>query len=162
MGLRLPLVLDTTVLSNFSHARRPDVVHHVSRGHALTTPSVMAELRAGVEHHGVPECDWSWVTVVPLTPEEEQRADEWALALDPGEREALAVVLSRGGTLCSDDLAARRMATHMGVPVCGTIGLLVQAVKERMIDIATADEMLRLMRARGYRSPVDSLQEALR
>ncbi len=162
MGLRLPLVLDTTVLSNFSHARRPDVVRHVSRGHALTTPTVMAELRAGVEHYGVPECDWSWLTVVALTSEEQQKANEWALALDPGESEALAVALHRGGTFCSDDLAARRMATHLGVPVCGTIGVLIRAVREGVLDLPIADGILRLMRTRGYRAPIDSLQDVLK
>ena len=162
MGLRLPLVLDTTVLSNFSHARRPDVVRHVSRSHALTTPTVMAELRAGVEHYGVPQCDWSWLTVVVLTPEEHQQAGEWTLALDPGEREALAVALYREGTLCSDDLAARRMATYLGVPVCGTIGVLIQAVREGALDLSVADGILRLMRTRGYRAPIDSLRHVLK
>ena len=56
MAQSLPLVLDTTVLSNFSHTQRPDVVRRLSRGRALVPPTVMAELQAGVAYHGVPEC----------------------------------------------------------------------------------------------------------
>ena len=162
MALPLPLVLDTTVLSNFSHARRPDVVRHLSRGRALVPPTVMAELQAGVAYHDVPECDWSWLTVVVLTHIEEERALEWALALDPGEREALAVALHRGGTFCSDDMAARRVAAHLGIPLCGTVGLLIRAVKKDILSVQEADKMLRIVRARGYRTPVRSLRDVIR
>ena len=37
-------LLDTTLLSNFAHSRRPDLLHRIL-GLAATTPQVMAELR---------------------------------------------------------------------------------------------------------------------
>ena len=93
---------------------------------------------------------------------EEEWASEWTLALDPGEREALAVTLHRGGTFCSDDMAARRVAAHLGIPLCGTVGLLIRAVKEGILFIQEADEMLHIMRSRGYRAPIRSLRDVIR
>lgn len=61
-------------------------------------------------------------------------------ALDAGEAASLAAAIERGGTLATDDLAARRLATDHGVPVTGSVGWLVLGVERDAGGTATANE----------------------
>lgn len=65
-------VLDSTVLSNFAHVQRPELVHVILGSAAITTPNVMAELRMGEMLGLVPRCEWRWLMVVKPVPEEEK------------------------------------------------------------------------------------------
>lgn len=54
--------------------------------------------------------------------------------LGPGESEAIGLALEIGHcTLILDDLAARRTAQSLRIPVLGTVGLLVQARQRNLI-----------------------------
>jgi predicted nucleic acid-binding protein len=58
-----------------------------------------------------------------------------ALALDPGEREAIALAVQLSAdVIVLDDLAARRAARQLGLNVTGSAGLLVQAHRRGLID----------------------------
>jgi len=82
--------------------------------------------------------------------------------LDPGETKALRGAAERDGTIATDDLAARRLAAELDVPVTGSIGLLVLGIKRKHIDSETADEWLETWRnERGYYAPVQSVTELL-
>lgn len=50
-------------------------------------------------------------------------------------------------------MAARRLATERGVPLTGTLGILIALVRHETLALAQANAMLR----RRYRSPVDRL-----
>jgi predicted nucleic acid-binding protein len=151
-------LLDTTLLSNFAHARRPDLLLSVL-GLAATTPQVMAELRKGEALGFVPTCDWSWLPVWVSTEAEARTATAWARQLDPGEAECLAVAQGRGCRFLSDDLAARRLAESLGLVVSGTLGVLLKAVEIGVLGVGPADDLLHVMIGRGYRAPVRSLRE---
>jgi hypothetical protein len=69
--------------------------------------------------------------------------------LGPGEREAIAIALSRDTNLLCDDLAARRVAAHLGVSTIGTLAVLVQARSTGELP-ELAPVLLRLM-ANGFR-----------
>lgn len=155
------VVIDTTVLSNFAHARRSDLLQASLGAAACTTPRVMGELHAGEERYLVPVCNWRWLTILELTPGEAKAACELRLQLGAGEADCLAVALSRGAVFASDDFAARRMALQRGVKVSGTIGVLLRLVQTGKIGLTDADELLRTFVAHGYRSPVSSLHELL-
>ena len=82
--------------------------------------------------------------------------------LDPGETKALRGAAERDGTIATDDLAARRLAAELDVPVTGSIGLLVLGIKREHIDSETADKWLEVWRdERGYYAPVESVTELL-
>jgi predicted nucleic acid-binding protein len=82
--------------------------------------------------------------------------------LDAGEAESILGVLAHGGTVATDDLAARRVAESRDIPVTGSIGLLVLGVERERIDSKTADEWLDGWRKhRGYYAPVESVKELL-
>lgn len=61
--------------------------------------------------------------------------------------------------LLSDDFAARRLALKLGIPVSGTLGVLLQLVHNHHITMQEADALLARMIGKGYRSPVTSLTE---
>jgi predicted nucleic acid-binding protein len=82
--------------------------------------------------------------------------------LDAGEAESILGVLAHGGTVATDDSAARRVAESREIPVTGSIGLLVRGIERERIDSKTADEWLDAWRKhRGYYAPVESVNELL-
>lgn len=46
-------------------------------------------------------------------------------AVDPGEREAIALALATGATVVLDDRGGRRRARRLGVTITGTLGVLL-------------------------------------
>ena len=154
-------LLDTTLLSNFTHAGRPDLLRLVLGETAVTTPTVLAELRRGEATGFVPVADWAWLPVVTLSPAEEALAAGYLAIVDAGEAECVAVVVERNGRILSDDLAARRLAQALGVPFSGTIGVLLRLIHHHDVTVAAADELLAQMRLAGYRAPAASLRQFL-
>lgn len=152
-------ILDTTVLSNFAHIRRPDLLQLLFNNDAITTAIVLGELKAGVILGWVPRCDWSWLQVTPLTSDEQTLAAGYTTKLDLGEAECLAIVQRRAWILASDDFAARRLAQHDGVAVSGTLGVLRKLVAMQLLTLDDADSYLAIMIGRGYRAPVRSIRE---
>jgi len=150
-------ILDTTLLSNFAHIRRPDLLQAVFGPNVSTTAVVMVELKSGVKAGWVPRCDWSWLPVVPPTEEEQYLAEQYSRVLDPGEAVCLAIAKLRGWVFASDDLAARRLAQREEIAISGTIGVLQKLVATRLLTLEEADAYLAIMVGRGYRSPVRTL-----
>jgi predicted nucleic acid-binding protein len=79
--------------------------------------------------------------------------------LDVGEAACLALARNRGYAFLTDDRVARREARRWGVPLSGTIGVLMSLLDEGHVSRQQADAALQQMIALGYRSPVCSLDE---
>ena len=139
------VVLDTTVFSNFARVERPDLLRHLFAHLALTAPTVRHELQTGEAGGYIPACDWRWVETAVLTAEEEQLATTHLHVVDPGEAECLALAEMRDATLLSDDFAARRLTLKLGIPISGTLGVLLQLVHNRHITMREADDLLARM-----------------
>jgi predicted nucleic acid-binding protein len=152
-------LLDTTVLSNFAHVRRPDIPRTVLGAGVAITSIIVAELRAGEQAGLVPECDWTWLTVLTPTAVELATAADLQRQLDPGEAECLAVAIHRGYRFLSDDFAARRIAEAKRLVVSGTIGILLKGSATGALSLPVADRLLAEMITHGYRAPVRSLRE---
>jgi predicted nucleic acid-binding protein len=89
------------------------------------------------------ESGWGTRVAVPNVPVVLQ---EWGLGA--GETSVLAVALARGGcTAILDDAASRRCARTLGVPVIGTLGVVVRAKHHG--QIASAALVMRALRAAG-------------
>jgi predicted nucleic acid-binding protein len=72
--------------------------------------------------------------------------------LDRGESEVLVLAQEIRGTAAIDERRGRKLATTLGVPQTGTVGILVLAKRRRMIPAITP--LLDQLRARGiYLSP---------
>jgi len=152
------VLLDTTVLSNFAHIERLDLLR-LALPDAMTTPHVVAEFRRGLASGHLPTCDCGWLEVVELTLSEEANLAHVRLVLGDGEASCIAVALERAASLFTDDLDARRYAQRHGICVSGTLGVLSLLVKRGHLTISGADDCLERMIAHGYRSPLRSLAD---
>jgi predicted nucleic acid-binding protein len=157
-----PALLDNTVLTNFALVGRPDIVLRLWPDIACTTPAVRSEYQAGATAGLTPGETWADLPAVALTEAEATFAAELPPRLGMGERTCLAVAVHRHGLLASDDQDARTVARRYGVPVTGTLGILVLGIRHGHLARDEADALLKEMIAAGYRSPVTNLDELFR
>lgn len=164
------ILLDTTVLSNFAEADLLWLLHDHYAERVATSLEVIEELQRGVsagyhqlqavldsrmanQHNG-------WLTIHTLhTPEEQQLFTDIRLVLGPGEAACLALAISRKCVLASDDLRARRVAVSHNVALTGTLGILLQSVRRRHLQLDQANQYLAAMIQNRYRSPVERLDD---
>lgn len=141
-GLPQPVVLDATVPSNFASTDAIDYLVEVLESPAVT-PAVRDELedgwRSGHGFLGVAvEEIGEGLTVLEPSDEHPELRDR----LDAGEAASIAGAVERGGSVATDDLAARRVADELGLTVTGSVGLLVLGIERGQLDVATADDWL--------------------
>jgi predicted nucleic acid-binding protein len=154
-------LLDNTVLTNFAVVGRPDLVRHLWSSSVCTTESTLAEYQAGCASGLLSPEAWAGLPILTLTREETAFAINLPPKLGAGERTCLSIAFHRQGLLITDDLDARNVAQQYGVPITGTIGILVLCVKRGCVSPDQANALLAEMVASGYRSPVVSLNELL-
>ena len=165
-------IFDTTVLSNFAVVGRTDLLETRYRDLAFTTVAVADELRRGFKAgYGYLESVLrqletinpdGWLRLLdPISPAEYRLRTELDQVLDPGEASCLALAVSRGLTLATDDLAARRLAQERKVPLTGTCGILIALVRQQTLPLAEANAILMTMIQRHYRAPVDRLDDLI-
>jgi predicted nucleic acid-binding protein len=70
----MTVLLDNTVLSNFSIVGRPDLVRMAFVEQVGTTEQALREMQDGVAIGKVPECDWQWLARVTLTPHRQRKS----------------------------------------------------------------------------------------
>ncbi len=99
----------------------------------ITTPAVIAELRAGGS--GAPAYDasrWPWLKVHRPTNIDAVRA--LSLQLDLGEAETLAAALEiLGDLVLMDEKLGRRAAAALGLKPLGTVGVLLMAKQRGLL-----------------------------
>jgi predicted nucleic acid-binding protein len=165
-------IFDTTVLSNLAAVGRLDLLERRYRKVGLTTVEVSDELRRGLQAgYGYLESvlrqiqtvsTGGWLRIVaPESEAEHQLRGEFDLLLDPGEASCLALAMSRGVVLVTDDLAARQLAQERDMLLTGTVGILLALVRDGSLSLAEANALLAEMMERRYRSPVDRLDELI-
>jgi predicted nucleic acid-binding protein len=151
------VLIDKTALTNFALLQRSELVHEAWPG-ACTTPAVMAEYQAGVNLRQLPSDCWRKLAVVDLTKEETAVSDQLHPSLGAGERTCIAVAFRRNGLFVSDDYDARRQAQKWGIPVTGSIGILLLAIRQERISLDSGNELLAQLIASGFRSPINKLE----
>jgi predicted nucleic acid-binding protein len=68
-------VVDNTVLSNFAHIERPDLLQIALAGRGVITGTVRQELEVGEMSGSLPRCDWRWLPIIELSKAERELAD---------------------------------------------------------------------------------------
>jgi len=133
----------------FSPIQVPGAVADEIRAGPVGDPAIAALTGAG------------WLSIVDLNPVVSPIAI-WRLGR--GETEVLEIALRNAGTVAVlDDKAARRAATVLGLPLIGTLGILVAATQSGLLpDFAIAAEAV--TRAGLYADPatVEKLKTQLR
>jgi hypothetical protein len=102
-------------------------------GQVIIPKAVVAEINEGralgVSLPAIDALPWACVK----TPEDPLLLP-LVIGLGPGERETLAHALESPGSLVIlDHGLARRYSTHLGLPLIGTLGILVRAKKQGLI-----------------------------
>lgn len=80
--------------------------------------------------------------------------------LDRGEAAALILARDRSCPALVDERKGRRVAQQLGIPVVGTVGILLVARKAS--DITALAPLFDALATFGYRVPADLMREALR
>jgi len=155
------ILLDNTVLSNFSTLRRPDLVREAFIEEVVTTEHVFREMQVGVTIGKIPPCDWQWLKNVALTSPELVRFRRLTAHLGQGEASCLAVAVERKYKLATDDKDARQWSRKLGISHTGTIGILAILAKKGHITLPEGNRFLEELIAAGYRSPFAKLDELL-
>lgn len=118
-------VADTSSLIFLAHLDRLDLLRREA-GDVLVPPAVMHELRAKPDAASEKIDALDWLTIV--SPRDRKVLEVLRLDLDAGEAEAIALAYERSADrTLMDDLAGRRFARRLGLPLIGTVGLLLAA-----------------------------------
>jgi len=156
---------DSVTLSNFALADGVYVLALRYQGRGFIATQVVDELARGVAmgHSALSGClgllDKGVLRVASLDKTERVTFGRLLAHLGQGESGTIAAALHRQGIAVTDDLAARRTCAELGVPVTGTIGILVAAVRDQQLTKADADAMLQRMIGAGFHSPVKRLPD---
>ncbi|MBI5034507.1 MAG: hypothetical protein HZB51_28625 [Chloroflexi bacterium] len=81
--------------------------------------------------------------------------------LGEGESECLVIARIRRFKFATDDWDARQMARRLGIPLTGTIGILIVLVKEKKLTLTEAEGFFTRMLNAGFRAPIVSIKEFL-
>lgn len=115
----------------------------------LTTPDI-------AEEYGNTLPDW--ITVI--TVRDRSLQEKFALTVDRGEASAIALAHEiLVDHLITDDMGARKLATKLGIPVIGTLGVLIRAKESGIIPLIKP--YIELMKQTDFRASDELYRTAL-
>jgi predicted nucleic acid-binding protein len=164
-------VVNSTVISNFSATGQLDLLRVVTERLYLPI-EIYDEIIAGqlagyafydgIERHIAPLCATGWLELITLTSEELQLISSLPSRLHRGEGACLCIARQRGWGFLTDDFAARQQAVEWGIPISGTLGVLLLAIEDGRITVDEGNALLQCMVQQArYRSPVTDLRVLL-
>jgi predicted nucleic acid-binding protein len=145
-------VVNASPLIHLARVSLLDVLREPRESVEVVVPDVVfAEVMTGLIRDRsamlVEEATFDWLTIVP-TPDPHPNIDQ--RRIDAGEIAVISFAMSKPGSIAVlDDRLAREQATNLGIPVIGTIRLLIDA-KQRGI-IPSVRDPLESLRAQGMR-----------
>jgi len=162
------IIFDCCVLSNFALSDFLHVIKKLYANSSYVTSFVAAENLRGIlgghnklviVNGALKEC---WLKETALRGEKEKALFEMlSVSLGFGEASSIAIAKTRGYVFACDDRAARKEADLLDVKLTGTIGIIIKAVKKKVINSQEADVILNQMIAKGFYSPVKSIKDIL-
>jgi predicted nucleic acid-binding protein len=159
----MPAVADSSVIIHLARIAQFDLLRHVY-GSLLVPPAVWDEVvvqgqgRPGAQELTTAVAD-GWVSVAAALSGVQLPAG--GATLHPGESEAIRLAASHAGTLLlMDEAAGRAVAGSLGIPVIGTVGILVASKQRKLIpELKPVLEQLRT--PGGFRLSTAVLEQAL-
>ncbi len=151
------VLVDNTVLSNFAKVNRLDLLKKVLKK-VYVTEQVLEEFKLGAVRGVLPVVSLDF-EVLKLEGEEIELYNSLRVKLGKGEASCLAIAKNRNMKFLTDDSDARKVANILGVPVSGTVGVLVRCIEKNIISKEEGDQILKEMIAKGFYSPISDLDE---
>jgi len=159
------LWFDKVSLSNFIHAGRFPWLVNRYRKRIIITGEVRGELVLGISagysllEEAVDAVRRKKIAFTTIDLEEFELFRSLRNRLGAGEASLIAAAFKRGGVVVTDDRLARNICGEYRLAFTGTIGILLAAVREKRITVDEADDILDLMRAGGFYSPVSRMKD---
>lgn len=160
------IVFDNCVLSNFALCDSLIVVKKLYSDTSYITDFVAAENVKGIQkgHIGLSDIKEAlkegWLRETSLKSNREKALFEsLSVSLGFGEASSIAVAKVRGFVFACDDKVARREASLLRIQLTGTVGILMKAVRRKVISLSEAETLLNCMIEHGFYSPVTSLKD---
>ena len=162
------VIFDTMVISNFAKAGQLALLRKIYPANAYCSGFVVAEVLRGWRQ-GHPDLEPlvqsladGWPPQIDLTtPAERQLYMRISVSLGDGESSCLALAAERGYVFACDDRLARSEAVRLGIPLTGTVGILIKAVRIGLIDLKKANAVLKRMIAAGFYAPVQRISKEM-
>lgn len=145
--MKIAAVVDSACLIGLERIGRLDLLP------ALLDP-IFAPPAVNLEFGSQPD----WMNVQP--PSDVGMVAALRLLVDPGESEAIVLAYEKGLRIILDDRKAREVAQRLGVPVTGTVGLLLKAKQAGLIS--AVGPLLNALNAHQFRIGDALRNEALR
>lgn len=162
------IIFDNCVLSNFALSDSFFIIKKFYSNKGYITDFVYAENTKGIlrgyrgltlTREAVKE---GWIKEISIKNNKDRELFEnLSVSLGFGEASSIAIAKSKGFTFACDDRAARKEAEVLGIKLTGTLGILIKAVKKKLVSQNEADEILRKMIKAGFYSPMKSVREFL-
>lgn len=169
-----PIIFDNTVLSNFALTRVFYVLQRLYTGRAFVPKAVQREIQAGInsastsaslnnqtkleEINQALDEGWLQTPLDGVNPNDDavelRLTLEYSQRFGAGESEAMAITRNRNWVFASDDGVARNFAKEQNICSTGTLGILMKAVKTKILCLSLADVIHAQMIDEGYRSPL--------
>jgi len=125
-----------------------DILHRLY-GEIYTTNIVAEEFGESIP---------DWITLIDPQDEQKQRLLE--LQIDKGEASALNLALEISADLVIlDDFKARRIAEKLGLQITGTLGVIIKAKQERILE--SAKPIIEKLQNTDFRISESLIKEAL-
>jgi predicted nucleic acid-binding protein len=128
-------VINASPLIFFSRSEKLALLHEFAEQILVPTPvsqEIMARGPNDITARAIGDSTWIEVVPAPRVPEE---VLSWGLG--PGESSVLAIAMANPGTTAIiDDLAGRKCAASLGIPVRGTLGIVLSAKRRGLIEQA--------------------------
>jgi predicted nucleic acid-binding protein len=119
--VKIAAVVDSTCLIGLERIGRLDLLSALLEP-VFAPPAVVAEFGSQLQ----------WMSVE--TPKSAGTVAALKLVVDAGEAEAITLAYERGCRIILDDRKARLAAGQLGVPITGTVGLLLKAKQAGLIS----------------------------
>lgn len=167
LGAHHPFWFDTVVLSNFAIAEEIAWLGARYSGQGRITAEVFEEIGAGIAagYSMLASVDEllhkDLFTLVQLEAAEMRQYRQYRNALGSGEASSIAAARSRGGTVVTDDRAARAVCSRERTKYTGTVGILIAACKDGQIALDTAEDVFQRMKAHGFYAPLMRLRDVI-
>lgn len=168
----MSVITNTTIISNFASINQLSILKQLFNTIYISV-EVYEEIQAGLEEgyqfyssidqNIHPFMSQGWIHLISMRDDEELLLfNQLPRTLHRGEASCLSIAHNRGWLFLTDDGAARKAATNLGIGVSGTLGCLVLSVERNLYPLEQANGWLAEMIRLGYRSPVTDLAGLLK